>query len=413
MPKRRRRFHRGSAYVAVLGSAMIVTVIGLSAMLAMRVQNRSAGWMQDVVKARTYAQCGVQWAFYQISSDEEWRTSRPNGQWVDGRAIHDGSFSVWVTDPSDGDLADSPRDPVLVQAAGYSGQARQLMSVELPADLQPLGALTSCLHAGGNVRVRAGKSIALVGAPLSTNADVYNEGTINGDVQAATISRTGVITGAVTCPAPAKPLPYDDVFEMYRGIATNMFDPGTIDGVVISPGSNPFGLGLNGDGVYYIDTGGSDLLIKNTRIHGTLVVRCPGKKVTLDHRVLLHNYRSDYPVLVVYGSVELKLRSATENLDEASYGNMNPPGSPYEGVSDLDIADVYPSEVRGLIHAREDVYLKESTLVRGVIVCEGAVDCDNDTRIVHNPDYATSPPMGYTYAERMKIAPGSWKKTLP
>ena len=118
MPTRSRHTRRGGAYIAILGAATIIMVIGIAAVLGARVRNRSANGVRDIAKARNYATCGIQWAFYHISQDPDWRTNFPNGLWTDQQAIHDGSFSVWVTDPVDGDLTDSPSDAVVVKAAG-------------------------------------------------------------------------------------------------------------------------------------------------------------------------------------------------------------------------------------------------------------------------------------------------------
>ena len=92
--RRRRGFRRGSAYVAVLGASMIVMVIGLSALTATRIQHRNAGWVNDIVEARTAAQTGMAWALYKISHDDDWRTTRANGEWADRKSIGDAEFSV-------------------------------------------------------------------------------------------------------------------------------------------------------------------------------------------------------------------------------------------------------------------------------------------------------------------------------
>ena len=110
------------------------------------------------------------------------------GVWVENRGIDDGTFSVWVTDPGDGDLSDSPNDPVVVKAGGYKGGARQLLQVELAADIRPLEALNTCLHAGGNVKIGGGDTLTPSGAPLSSNAALDNDGVIAGAVEAASVT---------------------------------------------------------------------------------------------------------------------------------------------------------------------------------------------------------------------------------
>lgn len=412
MTTRRRHFRRGSAYVAILGAATIIMVISIAAVLSARVRTRSAGWVGDITKARNYAECGMQWAFYRISQVPDWRTRYPNGLWVENQAIDDGTFSVWVTDPADGDLTDWPGDSVVVKAAGYAGQARQLIQVELAADAQPLEALNTCLHAAGQIVVKGGKTITVTGAPLSTNGNLFNDGTIVGDVHAATISRWDIITGTVTCPAPAKNMPYSQVFEMYRALATQIPYTGVIDKQLLTPGRNPYGF-TNPDGVYYIDTNGNDLTIRNTRIHGTLVVKCTGKKVILEDRMLIQNYRDDYPVLIIDGGAEIRLKSDTDRLKEDVTRNMNPPGSPYQGQSDWDYSDDYPNEIHGLVHVKADLKIKQTTVIRGVVICEGSVEIDDAPEIIHNSAYYASPPVGYIRVDQMKTSPGSWKQVMP
>ena len=100
-------------------------------------------------------------------------------------------------------------------------------------------------------------------------------------------------------------------------------------------------------------------------------------------------------------------------LAEAESGNMNPPGSPFEGQSDFDQADVYPAEIRGLVHVKGSLYLKDGNAIRGLVLCEGATRFEHATTITHDPTYAETPPTGYTYVERMKIAPGTWQRVMP
>jgi len=413
---RNRRRRRGSAYIIILGSAMIVTVIGLSAIVATRIQIRNANWISDIVKARTCSQTGVQWALLKISTDPDWRTHYPNGQWVTGRGIDDGTFRVWVTDASDGDLTDSQYDGVTVKVAGYTGDARQLIQLELAADLRPLEALSTCLHAASDIEIKdSGSVLTFAGAPLSTNADFDNDGTVVGDLEALTVSKMGTVTGTRTVPAPEKHAPDPGTFDTYKGLATAIPFTGDIQDKLITSATNPYGA-VNPDGLYYIDTDGHDIKIERSRIHGTLVISCPGKKLTVEKKVLLHNARADYPVLIVDGNVEIKLKSGTEDLSEAESGNMNPPGSPYEGASDIDQTDVYTAQIVGLVHVTGNLAFKETTRLTGLVICGGDVVFEGNadgTRITHDPAYAQTPPTGYTYVERMKITPGSWKRAMP
>ena len=288
-----------------------------------------------------------------------------------------------------------------------------MIQVQLNADTRPLEALSYCFFAAAGHDLRGGKTLTLTDAALHVVGSLRNDGTITGNVEAGSVSRTGVITGSLTVPADEKHALDPGIFDLYKGMATTIASPGTMDEVVLSPGSNPYGVS-NADGVYYMNTGGADLTIKTSRIHGTLVVDCGGGRVIIKERALLHNYRADYPVLIVNGDVEIDLTSASASLDEDDENaNFNPPGSPYEGVSDWDQLDVYPSEVRGIVHVKGNLRMKQSSKVIGVVICEGDVVIDGHPTIVHDPAWVDAPPAGYVYVERMLPALGTWQQVMP
>jgi hypothetical protein len=408
---RRHAARRGGIYLGVLAAAVIVTVIGLGALLLARVQRRRSQVLGDLAEARQYARAAVELGRQGMALNDQWRQQKPSGNWIDRLTIDDGWLRLRVIDEEDGDLGDSQYDPVVITGIGVRGQARHKMQVTLVADIRPLAALNTCLHAGGDVEVKGGKSIAVLGAALSTNGAVDNGGTIDGDVEAVSLFRAGTITGTVTVPAEAKDLPDAGVVDLYAAKATPIACGGTIEKCVLGPASNPWGI-PNGDGVYVVDTGGSDLTVKLARIHGTLVVRTQGHRVKLDNTVLMHSYRADYPVLIVDGDVELKYSSVEKLSEQDNATNFNPAGSPYEGFWDDDQADEYPSEVRGLVHVLGDLKLSGSARVRGTIVCEGSAVLDGYNHIAHDASIPVDPPEGYSTVEQMKVSPGSWRRTL-
>jgi len=403
---------RGSIYISVISAATMVAIIGAAALMVVRIQRRSAQAITDRAEARFYARSAVEQGLLWIEQAVDWRQIMPNGIWISGEPLGSGTLSLEVTDPSDGSLIDSQYDPVLVTGIGSKAQARHKTQLTLVPNIRPLEALNTCLHASGVVYVDSGKSITVVGAALSTNSILDNEGTIDGDAEAAAVATTGTITGTLTAPAPSKQMPDSSVFTDYKDKATVIPFPGAIDKVVISPGSNPWGA-TNADGLYFIDTGGKDLIIKNSRINGTLVVRTDGGAVILDDAVFLHNYRSDYPVLIVEGDVEIKIRSGEYGLSEASVKvNFNPAGSPYSGSWDDDKLDEYPNEIRGLVHVKGSLVMLQTARVRGCVICEGPVSFEELNQIIHDPSLYANPPGGYTFVDGMRISPGSWKQVV-
>jgi hypothetical protein len=160
------------------------------------------------------------------------------------------------------------------------------------------------------------------------------------------------------------------------------------------------------------------MTIRNTRLNGTLVILCPGKKVTIDNQVLLQPSRSDYPVLIVQGDLVLQYTTTGTPLSEAARGyNYNPPGAPYQGIADTDQADQYPSEIQGLVHVTGTLDVKHDGLVRGAVIGEStaltdAARYEENNTMVYTPSLFTNPPQGYTTGVKMQPQSGSWKQVV-
>jgi Tfp pilus assembly protein PilX len=75
------QLRRGSVYLIVLATSMMVTVIGLSALFAVRVQRRNAEITQDRAEALLCAQSAVELGLLKIQNPN-WRDSEPNGIWL-------------------------------------------------------------------------------------------------------------------------------------------------------------------------------------------------------------------------------------------------------------------------------------------------------------------------------------------
>ncbi len=259
-------------------------------------------------------------------------------------------------------------------------------------------------------------TLTAVGAPVSCDVQIANEGVIYGDAEAVmVISNTGTITGTQTVFVPSKAMPASTVFDMYVDLATDIPNPGLIDRKVLSPGNNPWGA-TDPDGVYFIDTLGGDLTIRASRIHGTLVVKCGSGTVRVETAALLHPYRTDYPTLIVDGNLEVLLDSGDMTLSEAQWGvNFNPSGTRFKAISNVDMTDEYPNEVQGLIHVTRNLLMSRSSRVWGAIICESTATCQQDTAVIHDPDLYANPPLGYTEsvaAPPMKIVSGTWQQVV-
>lgn len=395
-------------YVTVLLIAMLLTGAGITLIATQMADRRMQRNLGRSEQAALLAQTGIEWALWSLNKDAEWRDKLVNGDVLSLDLAGLGSFTVTITD-DDEDLADWPRDSLNLSAEGLGEGTFQYLQVIAQPEVLPLEALNTCLHAETEVHVHGGNQVTAIGAPVSCNGNIRNDEIIDGDVEAASLSGGGVITGSVTVPAPAKDMPGSGVFDYYVSIATEIPYFGHLTNQALAPGYNPWGA-TNPDGVYYIDTLGQDIDIQITRIHGTLVVDCPGKRVCLKQAVLLHNYRADYPVLVVNGRAELDYDSGAGGLSEVGSGvNFNPLGAPYEGDWDADLVDVYPSEVRGLVHATDEVRLKRTARIHGTLICQANVHVEGDNEIEHDPGLVENPPIGYEEVGNLKVVTGSWK----
>lgn len=124
---------RGSIYIVVLGTSMLVTVIGLSALMATRIERRFTETSNDFGAARLYARAAIDMGFFWINSDPDWRSNRPSGVWVVDQPIRTGTFTLSVTDPDDGDLAIAPNNFMVFVGTGVEGDTRFKLEVTVAA----------------------------------------------------------------------------------------------------------------------------------------------------------------------------------------------------------------------------------------------------------------------------------------
>jgi cytoskeletal protein CcmA (bactofilin family) len=398
--------------VYVLTSSLLITLLGLGSLAAVRIQMRSVRLGRDHAEARTCALSAIELGLLQIKQNPNWRTAWPNGTWLDNKELGTGRFTLEGTDPGDGVLSDSVSEPLVLTGLGLRGIARHKTQVMLVPIVKPLAAMNTCLTASGQLRTSSGKRITALGALVSTNGQLDNEGTIDGSVEAQSLASGGTVTGPRTVPGTLRPMPEAGVFASYLSKATSVPYAALLEKVVLAPGCNPLGP-TDPNGLYVINTNGGDFTLRNSRVYGTLIIRAAGRTVTIEDAIFLQNYRSDFPVLLVEGNLVIKPDSVAGTLSESVCGtNFNPTGAPYEGETDPDKGDQYPNEVRGLVHVKGTLTLQRTARIVGVVICEGTVSCEEANTIVHDPGLYANPPVGYTYVDGMEVSPGSWKQIV-
>lgn len=364
---------RGSAYVLVLGAAMIVTMIGVGGAIASRAA-RKAAQLDSEGAALTHAAMGaLRAAAGNAQNSVAWRSASkaaaPLSLTVDGIAI-----STTVSDPDDADLSNDLTGRVRFLATATKGQARRLVAMTLEPDDTLSDALSSAIHSNGNITVATGAILMSTGR-VSTNGAVTG-GTIRADV-AAVGAISGTISGTQTTLASAFTMP-SGLEARYQAIGTTIplssFSGRKIDKSVLGPTKNPFG-STNPLGVYVIDCAGNDFEVRDSRLNCTLVLKnC--SKLTLTNSVLWTAPSNDWPLVICSGPIHSDLVAA--NLSEVTTGtNFNPTNMAYQGATDSDKVDSYPSMLQGIVYSSSDFSINS-----GVMTLEGAAIFGGEIKLV-------------------------------
>lgn len=410
----RAKRRRGAAYLLVLATTVLVATFALGGLLAARAQRLGVGLQSDAAQARLLAQSALEIGRLRISQDPQWRERLASGAWIEEQPIGSGKFSLEIKDPLDDQLDNRPHDAVVLQATAIHGHARHRAQVTLTAAPKPLECLRYAAYASGLLWVAPGNELSAGTAKILTSGNLFNEGTITANVEAARLLRAGTINGTLLIPAATKPFPDPAVLSLYSELGTRISPGAAMTNEALGPNRNPWGATKNPEGVYVVQTSGN-LLIENVRIEGTLVVLCPGRRVTIGKNVLLAPYRPDYPALIVDGSATIAHDGQTPLSESATGVNFNPGNAPFEGQADGDLADEYPSEIRGLVHVREGCTLGGAAVIRGALICESiaspeGVRCTANATVRYLPSLYANPPQGYTSRVDMVPQPGSYRQ---
>ena len=125
---------RGAAYVFFLSTATLVAIIGLSALMVVRIQARAGEGTKNLVAARFYAQSAIELGFLVITADPLWWQNPGSGPWRTNEPIGDGTLSLEVIIAPDGDALGDGSDPALLIGTGVSGQATHRMQMLVVPD---------------------------------------------------------------------------------------------------------------------------------------------------------------------------------------------------------------------------------------------------------------------------------------
>ncbi len=126
---------RGTMYVMVLMTAMLVTVIGISALELSRIQFRVRERENDVIAARYLALSAIEAGFKSIAADADWRTTFTHDEWEMRTELGGGEFAWKLFDVDNADLAADACSSVRLFGRGAVGDAVRVYSALLRSPL--------------------------------------------------------------------------------------------------------------------------------------------------------------------------------------------------------------------------------------------------------------------------------------
>jgi len=421
-PRRAAPARRGSIYVLALGASTLVVIAGLSVIAITRAQGRATDAERDSTEAALAARSGIEIAAASINAIADWRTtfrsSAPIGPLTVGRA----QITLFLTDETDGNLANNPAQPVRATAVARVGSATRALSALLnPPPAVGAPSLETAALAGGPLEVDT--DAPLVAGALASRSRLTTSANLTADVRAPVVTSTAYINGRVTTgPDAAPPLPDATAWNTLRPLATDIpfgsLSSGKIDRHVLSPASNPLGP-TNPRGIYHITVPSNKLLeITRSRLSATLLVTLSGNAgLKLVDEVLWAPPRPDQPALIVSGpgSKGVELEASGSPLSEsAANSNFNPAGTPYNGSSDALRDDQYPNQLQGVFHVMHPstaVTLGNYTSLTGSLIVAGTLRITEFATLAPDPALLTAPPIGYAKATglTMQVEPGSYQ----
>lgn len=409
----------GYLYVAVMVTAFIVGVVGLSAVHVAQLRLRAAAEAGDHQSARALATAAIEHAVAEFNSNPNWRTDyAEDTEYPSPAAALNGGTFAWTISALDSGVT-------RLRGIGRAGAGQCVLSVDLGRSGLDCAVVCGGSFASWEGAVTSAEAITVVGGPLHTAGTLDNRGTITGNVEAVEIIGNGGISGTRKVPGVHRLLPEVDQAAAYyvaRGTLLNNSALGygtkTLQNNLLAPYSNPYGSN-NGDGIYVIDAGQERVRIRNMRIVGTLVIlnAAGGPGVEIDRSVNWEPAHPHYPALVVDGDIEFAYTN--DALDEGDIGtNLNPFFTPYQGASDFFRNDDYPSALAGIFYASGNITFNgrndsgDRMRIHGLVMCRG--DCNlmqgAQVDITYDPTFLTSPPPGFGPVGQEIIIPGSWQQ---
>jgi Tfp pilus assembly protein PilX len=123
-------------YMHVMGTALVVSLLGLTSATLLRIDRRRATTVDDRIVARANARSAVEFGLRSINSNTSWRSAYANG--VESAVVGVGTSKQgtvsWVLADDDGSISNADVN-LRLKGVGRAGTAVQASSVQIQADV--------------------------------------------------------------------------------------------------------------------------------------------------------------------------------------------------------------------------------------------------------------------------------------
>jgi hypothetical protein len=409
-----------------MGVGVLLGATAVGAVMVAQIETRTVAQANDASESGILAASAVEYTLQKMAANPNWRTTYMNNVETAPVPLGRGTISFKLVDENDGNLANNTSDPVRVYGIGRVGKATRVYSVKCGPG--PVSSLKVAMSINGAINFGLNGYTILGSATISSNSTIT--GTLT-NLGSTNLEAAGLIT--LTTPTgggyrksnqPVKDLPDPaHVFDYYIGAGRKMSGIPTngsglqITRVLISPTSNPFGGGLQPQGIYVIDCGGSSIIISSCRIVGTLVLlNCGG--ANLQTQLNWEPTIAGYPALLVQGNLTWKTNTTVLSESVTPVVNFNPAGTPYPynyglgtGTINNTTTDTYPTQIAGIVYctgafdSNSGPVLKKGLIIGG----NGNWAPTGNIDLTYDPTPLANPPPGFLSANLAPMS-GTWRR---
>ncbi len=347
---------RGAAlYATTLLLCITVTGAGLGLVTLQMAHRRLQRNLQLSAQTSMALQSGMDWTFWMVDSDPNWRTSVVSGQDYDLASVGLDQVTMRLED-TDGNLADDDTDPAVLtvtsvtQIAASGGQAVCTRRLRLTAAPAPHRALAFTVFSRDAVAFTGGVAVS---GPVRAQGNITDDGTtaltagasfetVTGNTISPGLQPVTFASSAMASPAPDLAF-YTNQATLLASSSGGNFD--VRDAAFTSTSSSQGA--ANANGVYWIDAGGQEVRLENVYVKGTLVItNTRGSDINFERPCRLEQGTLGYPVLLAdaaTGRIEFAFASG-ERLDETRANR--------DFNGDGDSADQVSPAISGLVWTR-------------------------------------------------------------